>query len=253
MNKIIELKNISFSYKRCQVYKELSLFIYENRVSFFLGKNGSGKTTLLKMLNGILKPESGDVYIKQKKINTYSPLHLSKVVSYVPQSINSFNDFVVLDYLVLGRYPYIKHRFSLEDYNIARNVAMKMGIEGLLKKTMIELSGGQKQLIAITRALIQDTPIVIMDEPMSALDLGNQAEVLHRINMLKSDGKTVILTTHNPLHAFQIDCIVYIIDNGKLVSQGMPADILNNQNIQLMYGKRVVFDGETNKIIFKLE
>lgn len=101
MNKVIELKNISFSYKKNQIFEDFSVDFYEKKISFLLGKNGSGKTTLLKLLNGFLEPDMGDVYINGKKLHTYSQQYLSKTISYVPQNINAADGFSVLDYLVL--------------------------------------------------------------------------------------------------------------------------------------------------------
>ena len=252
MSKVIELKNISFSYKKNQIFGDFSVDFYEKKISFLLGKNGSGKTTLLKLLNGFLEPDMGDVYINGKKLHTYSQQYLSKTISYVPQNINAADGFSVLDYLVLGRYPYIKYVFTAEDYDIAKRMAIEIGIDNILHKTMLELSGGEKQLISITRALIQDTPIIIMDEPMSALDLENQAEVLDIIKKLQDRGKTVILTTHNPMHTFQIDSMVYLLHDGRIISQGSTFEVINNENIQAVYGDKVSYNESMQKIAFEL-
>lgn len=252
MNKVIELKNISFSYKKNQVFNDFSVDFYEKKISFLLGRNGSGKTTLLKLLNGFLEPDRGEVYLNGERLQTYSQQYLSKTISYVPQNINAADGFSVLDYLVLGRYPYIKYMFTEEDYSISKSMAVEMGVDNILYKTMLELSGGEKQLISITRALIQDTPIIIMDEPMSALDLGNQAEVLNIIKKLQDRGKTVILTTHNPMHTFQIDSMVYLLHEGKIISQGSTFDVINNENIQKVYGDKVSYNESMQKIAFEL-
>lgn len=252
MNTVIELKNISFSYKKNQIFEDFSVDFYEKKISFLLGKNGSGKTTLLKLLNGFLEPDMGEVYINRKNLHACSQQYLSKTISYVPQNINASNGFSVLDYLVLGRYPYIKYTFTAADYDIAKKMAAEMGVDNILYKTMLELSGGEKQLISITRALIQDTPIIIMDEPMSALDLGNQAEALDVIKKLQDKGKTVILTTHNPMHTFQIDSVVYLLHEGKIISQGPTFEVINNENIQAVYGDKVSYNESMQRIAFEL-
>lgn len=155
----------------------------------------------------------------------------------------------------MGRSPYIKFGLSPSkaDFEIVEKYAEKLGICDILTSTFNELSGGQKQVVAITKALIQETPIIVMDEPMSALDIGKQAEILILINQLITESKTIILTSHNPNHALLTNCKVCLINEGQVISYGLNKNVLTPENLEKVYGKNVKLDKTTNSVCFNLE
>ena len=255
-DKAVSINNISFSYEKKPIYKEFSLDISANELFFIMGVNGCGKTTLLKILCSFLSVDSGDVYIHGKRINEYDAKSLSKVVSYVPQILNLSSDFIVKDYLALGRTPYKRIFDSLDndDYSIVEKYAVELGVDNLLDIEFNTLSGGQKQNVAIARALIQETPIIILDEPMSALDLGKQADFLSLLLRLKEDGKTVILTSHNPTHAMALGdvCKVCLIEQGTILGLGNCTDVLTQNNVSRIYGDKVSISMSGSAVEFHL-
>lgn len=237
--KQIQIDNLSFSYGNKKVLNNFFLNIYQGTIVSILGANGAGKTTLFNCLTKNLKVPNGKILYEGVDINKLSFKDLSKTVSFVSQ-LNSFNesDCSVRDYLVEGRAPYIK-AFStptMVDYLLVEKHASRMGIENILNSNLMHLSGGQLQIVAITRALIQETPIIIMDEPMSALDLGNQVIILRLIKELSTQGKTIIFTTHNPNHAIALNCEACVIDGGMLVGCGEAKKTLTLDVIRKIYG-----------------
>ena len=200
MNSAIEINDITFSYDHHSIYKSLSLPIYENQITYIMGNNGCGKTTLLNIITGFLIPTSGIIKVFGIDIRKLNSKELAKRISYVPQTIRQNIDFCVKDYLALGRSPYLKFGFSPsnEDYAIVEKYASEMGVSEYLNFNFNQLSGGQKQLVTITRALIQETPIIILDEPMSALDIKTRILMQDLIMKYQKINKNIIiLVTHD--------------------------------------------------------
>ena len=235
---MIELENVTFSYGERKIFTDLSLNFSRNKITFIMGINGSGKTTLLRLIIGSLKPQNGRIFLDGHNMNSLDIRSRAKIISYVPQSMNLHADFSVKDYISLGRNPYISWdgRLSENDYKIVESSAESLGVVELMGKNFGELSGGQKQAVSIARALAQDTPIIVMDEPMSSLDVSRQADILVLLETLKSRGKTIILTTHNPNHAMNISCDVCIISNNRVLGNGNSLDVLTEDNISEVYG-----------------
>lgn len=234
------ITELSFSYEKKLILDNLSASFPKNSICFIMGNNGSGKTTLLKNLMGFLTPQNGSIIIENNSIANYDKTKLSKLISYVPQAIRLNTDFTVIDYLSLGRTPHLDLLSKLKDsdYSIIESFSQMLGIDNLYDATFNKLSGGQKQIIAIARSLIQDTPIIIMDEPMSALDIGKQVEVLKILHKLK-ESKTIILTTHNPNHALAIESNSYFMKNGKIIYFGESKKIIQNELIQNVFGNNI--------------
>lgn len=218
-----------------------------------MGNNGCGKTTLLNLIVGLLLPDSGTIRVLGKDVASLNAKELAKRIAYVPQAIKQNIDFCAKDYLALGRAPYLKFGYSPsdKDYTIVEKYALQMGLTEYLSRNFNQLSGGQKQLVGITRALIQETPIIVMDEPMSALDVGKQAEFLCTIQTLKNDfGKTIVLTSHNPNHALQNECNVCLIHERKILQYGKNTEVLNAENIRKVYGSKVKLEEDKHFVMF---
>lgn len=235
---IIEVKNISFSYvKNKPVIKDLSLSIEEGTLTAILGKNGSGKSTLLDSLLGFNEIESGEIIIDGSTINDLSSKELAKKVAYIQQNTTVNIDYTVEEFISFGRNPYlgINGRLKEDDWNIIYSNAEKCGITHLLDKDINKISGGEKQLVCICRALIQESKILIFDEPTSSLDFGNQYKVLDLMKSLVNEGKTIIFATHNPNQVIEAKTNVIIIDEGNVLTSG-DSSIFNEVILKKIYG-----------------
>jgi len=253
---VICIEDVCFSYEKEMILKHLSMEIAKNRLCFIMGNNGSGKTTLLKNLMGFLIPNHGTITIKGQNISEIDHQTMSRLISYVPQAISLNTDFSVIDYLSLGRTPHLGlvSKLQDEDYAIIDRFAEEIGVLDILDVPFNKLSGGQKQLVAIARSLIQDTPIIIMDEPMSALDIGKQVDLLRVLVSLADSGKTVVLTTHNPNHAMVVDSDSCFVKNGEIVAFGNSRDVIEEGLLKSVYGDNITLNhGEImDSVVFNL-
>lgn len=251
----VTLENVTFAYEKKPVLNNLSLSVPNNKVCFIMGNNGSGKSTLLKTIMGFLPPQSGTVIIKGKNASNIDRQTASKLISYVPQAIHLNTDFTVIDYLSLGRTPHIGLIAQLKDsdYEIVDKYSKRLGIDDIFSSPFNKLSGGQKQTVAIARSLIQDTPLIIMDEPMSALDLGKQVECLQLLYEL-SEHKTIIITTHNPNHALTIESDSCFLASGEIVSYGESKSIICDSLLHKVYGDKITLDhgNKNDTVIFDI-
>ena len=235
----LETRNLSYSYHAGQaVLNDISLEIYEGSVTVLLGLNGSGKTTLIKVLTGLLKPLKGTTFVDDKDITQISSTELSKLISFVPQNISDDTDFAVLDYLTFGRMNTIKFYSSpkMEDYAKAKIVAKELGITDLLFEKMNELSGGQRQLVTIARSVVQDSGVIVMDEPTSSIDYKFLNTILRFIYKLKKQGKTIVLSCHNPSIPLLLNANVVVLERGIVKMTGRARDVLTLHNLCNIYG-----------------
>ena len=235
----IETSGLQYSYQVGQsVLTDISLKINSGSVTVLLGLNGSGKTTLIKVLTGILKLSDGFVSINGEDISRLSSSKLSRLVSYVPQNISDDTDFTVSDYLTFGRLNTIKFYSSpkSQDYEKTRRIAEDLGIVNLLDKKMNELSGGQRQLVTIARAVVQDAEIIIMDEPTSSIDYKFLDIVIKYIEKLKNIGKTIILSCHNPSIPLLLNAEVVVLERGSVKIMGKARDVLTLPVLSDIYG-----------------
>ena len=229
----IEVKSLSFSYGEEDVFSDISLSVQQGQVLCLLGPNGTGKSTLIKVLAGVLKPKSGRVLIDDRDIRELSRKSFAKRVAYIPQSSTPIFPFLVRDLVVMGRTPY-KGFFSSpnsSDYVFVRHALHELGIEHLEYKSCTNLSGGERQLVLFAGALVQEPQILILDEPTSHLDFGNQMKLLGIIKQLSKTGISVIMATHAPEQAFLTGDLVAIMKDGNIFAFGRPSDVITESII----------------------
>jgi iron complex transport system ATP-binding protein len=239
---IVEVKNLSFGYDKTNtVLENLSLNIEENSINAILGANGSGKSTLLDCLVGVNKYEKGSILISGKEIHEYSMKEFAREVTYISQSTNINIDYTVREFILFGRNPYLNlgQSPSEDDYNKVQFYAEKMGIEYLLDKTITKISGGERQLAFICRALTQESKIFIFDEPLAALDFGNQNKLLMIFKILKDEVKTIIFSTHNPNQVLDFDCNVIVVNNKTIIANGKSSEVINKELLEKIYKGKV--------------
>ena len=253
---MIIIKNLNFNYYKGtkKVINNLSVKIEKGTINILLGLNGCGKTTLIKLLSGLLEPTSGEIFYDNRLLKDISIKERSKIFSYVSQkSINS-DDFNVKDYLTYGVVNSLKFYELPKDEHEKEvlQVSKKLNIEHLLDKKIGQLSGGEKQIITIAAAIIQYTPVIILDEPTSALDLKNQNSVLSLLKEIAKDGKTIILSSHNPNHALFLNANVLLMNNGTIIKSGQSNEVIKKEQLKEIYGNSLCYSNELpyNEISF---
>ena len=236
-NKLFEVKNISFDYDGEVIFSDISFSIERGDVLCILGPNGTGKTTLIKCLNGLNEINSGEILINGEDIRALSFRQISKHVGYIPQSHVPSFPFKVFDVVLMGRAPYLNLTDSPkeEDRKIALDALKTLGIEDLKDKEYTNLSGGERQLVFLARVLCQKPDILILDEPTSHLDFGNQIKLLEIIDNLARAGLSIIMSSHFPDHAFLSSTKVAIMKNKKFIDFGTPEDVVTEENLKKAY------------------
>jgi len=234
-----QLDNISYAYhEHRDVLANLSIDIPAGKVTAVLGPNGIGKTTFLHIALGWLKPFKGTVSLLSKPLAEYTRRELGRNVSLVPQSEHIAFDYSVLEYVLLGRSPYLKplELPGPEDVAAVEEALNEVGIRELEKQPVNELSGGEAQMMLIARSLAQQPEVILMDEPTSHLDISNKVKVFNLIRQLSDRGVSVILTSHEPDEAFAVsDYTILLGKNGSIFS-GYTGDVMTAQNLKAVYG-----------------
>jgi iron complex transport system ATP-binding protein len=239
----VSLSDLRFGYDKEMptVLHGLSLDIPPGTITAVLGPNGAGKTTLLRIILGLLAPQAGSISIDGKPQQSYSRQQMSRLIGLVPQSEYVPFDFSVLEFVLLGRAPYLSPLAmpSEADRQIARDALCSIGLEHLQDRPTPSLSGGERQLAMVARALAQKPRILLLDEPTSHLDLGNRDRILGVLRAQARNGVTVIFTTHDPnLVAVTADYVV-LMRQGALVAAGALAATLTAENLSATYGIEV--------------
>ena len=245
---MIKVKNLSFGYiKDRLVLDDISLDFEQGKIVALIGRNGSGKSTFLDCLLGI-NDYSGEIIIDDYNIKELSDKEYARHVSFIPQSVQINIDYSIRDFISFGRNPYLKlgQTPSEKDFELVNENAKKCGIEELLDKDINKVSGGERQLAFIARALTQETPIIIMDEPTAALDFGNQQRLFKTMKELTKEGKTIIFTTHNPNHLVNLGCDVFAVKEKKIDK----IKELSDDAIKDIYGEEFERDGKS--FLFRL-
>lgn len=234
----VKVENLSFSYGSHEVLRDINLEVAEGEFLSILGSNGVGKSTLFRCILGLLNGYEGKVIIDGDDIKSLSIKELAQRVAYIPQSCSPAFNYSVEDIVLMGTTAGM-HALSSpkeSEMRLVDGALEKLGIEDLRLRCFHLLSGGEKQLVTIARALAQNAKILMLDEPSAALDFGNQMLVMKHIRALADEGYTVIQTTHNPEHAYQFSDRILALKDGKVLVSGSPKDIMKEEIISSLYG-----------------
>lgn len=234
---MLEVRNLSFSYGRCEVLRNVSFSVGKGEFVCVLGPNGSGKTTLLKNILGLLSPTSGSVLLEGEDIRKMPRSKVAKLMGYIPQAHTPPFPFRVFDVVLMGRAPYLTALSSPseEDERIAYESLEELNIIRLKDKPYTEISGGERQLVLIARALAQQPKILVMDEPAASLDFGNQSLFLEQMRSLCDKGMSILMVTHDPHHALFCADKVVMLKNGRIVKIGTPESAIGGETMKEMY------------------
>lgn len=236
---ILRLERIVFGYTKAEpVLRDVSLSLTTGALTAILGPNGGGKTTLLHLLLGWLQPQAGALHLNDRPLSAFSHRERSRLIGLVPQSEHIPFEFTLLDYVLLGRAP---HLGPLElpgapDLAAARQAIQRVGLNELISRPLTHMSGGERQLATIARALTQQPAVLLLDEPTSHLDLANRRRVRDVLRQLVSDGITVICTTHDPALAAGMADAIVLMRAGEVVAAGPTETTLTSEKLSATYG-----------------
>jgi len=237
---VITVSHLAFEYPARPVLRDVSFEARDGSVLAALGPNGAGKTTLFRCMLGVLKGYTGEVKAGGVDIKTLSAKEMASQMAYVPQASNMALDFTAFDIVLAGTASSLS-LFALPraGQKAAAERAMEMlGIQGLRDRGYSSLSGGEKQLVLLARALAQEAKALILDEPTASLDYGNQVRVMSAIKGLAREGYTVILSTHQPDHAFLYADYALALNGGISCRYGPPNEVIDEDLIEALYGIR---------------
>jgi iron complex transport system ATP-binding protein len=234
----IKVENFYFSYNDKPILENVNLEFKRGNMYALLGRNGSGKTTLIKLILGLLKFKRGSITIEGKNTNEISTKDLSRLIAYVPQNEEAVYGIKVIELVVMGRNPYLSlfDMPSCKEYELAGKALESLGIEHLTQKSYSEISGGERQLVLIARALVQNTKFILMDEPISNLDIRNQHDVLEKIKSIAKDFNIgIVLSIHDPNLAMRYCNEAVLLKDGKVLHSGKIEKVLCQQSLLEVY------------------
>ena len=252
MNRI-EIDHITFGYDKSPLFQNLSAEIADGEFCALMGPNGSGKTTLLKCICGLLSFSSGDIRVNGKSIRDYETVELAKLISYVPQRQDDVFDITVYDLVMMGLYPYQKkwQLPTMEDDAVVCEMLKRCNLMHLRSRLLRELSGGELQRSLIARAMAQQTPIMLLDEPLSNLDVSHRYEIMDILAGLNRQGVMVVIIMHDFPIAIEYATHALLVKDGVVLQHDVKDAVLTPENIRNCFnlgdGFEILANGHISK------
>jgi iron complex transport system ATP-binding protein len=245
MPSIVKMAGVDFSYPGRPIFSDLNLSLAEGEVLGLIGPNSSGKTTLLKLVNGLLHPQRGRVFLEGKDLKEFARSEVARRMAVVPQEMEVPFAFTAGEIVLMGRAPYLG-RFGWEkkkDLDIAREGMGLAGTAELEDRPFLELSQGEKQRVLIARALAQEPRLILLDEPTSHLDINHQVEIHELIRRLNEEKKLTVLTISHDLNLAAEYCHrIVLLHRGSIYAAGTPSEVLTERNIRRVYETTVIVE-----------
>jgi iron complex transport system ATP-binding protein len=238
---MLEGRHLTIGYRDRVVGSGLDVGLRTGEVLALLGPNGGGKTTLLKTLLGLLAPKAGEVRLGDRSLASYSSRERARLIAYVPQSHAATFAFTVETIVLMGRSAHgnLFSRPTAADRAVVARMLERFGIAHLADRPYTMISGGERQLALLARALAQEPQFVVLDEPTASLDFGNQGRVMREIRALGASGHGVLFTTHDPNHAMRAAARACLLRQGTVIGEGTAKDVLTLDNLSALYGAKV--------------
>jgi iron complex transport system ATP-binding protein len=235
---LLSLEHLAFGYSRTVVGRDVSAVLERGDTLALLGPNGSGKTTLFKAVIGLLEPLSGTIRVNGETITDWSPAQFAKTFGYVPQAATGYFPFTVLEMVLMGRTARLSAFAapSHADRMIALRALDDMSIAHLADRDFTRISGGERQLTLIARALAQEPLVLILDEPTASLDFSNQLRLLNLIRELAARGLGVLFSTHHPDQALAVASHALLLKGGETEAIGTACDVLTAERLSALFG-----------------
>jgi ABC-type cobalamin/Fe3+-siderophores transport system ATPase subunit len=235
---LLEARSLRFAVPAREILSQLSLEVREGELVALLGPNGSGKTTLLRCLGGLLRPSSGEVLLDGAPLLSRSRPEIACRLAYLPQNTWTEFDVSVFDAVALGRFPHLGawRALTRRDSEAIHGAMAQVGIEALARRTLPTLSAGERQRVFIARALAQGSPLLLLDEPTSSLDIGHQIELVEILGRLHAEGKTIVAALHDLNLALEFFPRAILLDRGRKTADGETRAVLRSPSMKEAFG-----------------
>lgn len=232
------VNDLRVGYNATEIVHGASFTVEDGEYACIIGANGCGKTTTLKAVLGMIRPTGGTVTMDGRPTTGLSERELARIFAYIPQVHRPPFPFTVADVVLMGRTPHLAtmSRAAQRDRDVAFDAMQRMGVLHLADRSYTDLSGGQRQLVLIARALAQEPKLLVMDEPTASLDFGNQELVLSTMRDLALGGMGVLMVTHDPDHALYCADKVIVMEGGSVVDTGTPEQTITEETLDRIYG-----------------
>lgn len=233
----LRAETLSVQYDKRTIIESLSVTIPLNSFTVIIGPNACGKSTLLRALSGLLKPERGHVMLDGKELATYKAKEVARRLGLLPQTAIAPDGIAVADLVARGRYPHqsIFRQWTEVDEQIVAGAMEATGTSSLAGRLVDELSGGQRQRVWVAMALAQQTPLLLLDEPTTFLDIAHQIELMELFTELNADGHTLVAVLHDLNHAARYATHLIAMKDGAIVAQGDPRDIVTEALVEEVF------------------
>jgi iron complex transport system ATP-binding protein len=234
---MLAVESLAFGFPGRTVGRDVSFTLGAGEVMCVLGPNGGGKTTLFRTVLGLLHKHSGAVKLDNEDLESLSRAEIARRVGYVPQGHSAYFAYTVREFVLMGRTAHLGvfSSPSDKDFAVATRVLDSLGIAELAGKPVTEISGGERQLALVARALAQEPKLLVLDEPTASLDFGNQVRVLQRISALAGSGISILFSSHDPDHAFLCARRALLLAEGRVLEMGAPRDVIRADTLERMY------------------
>jgi iron complex transport system ATP-binding protein len=241
----LTIENITAGYGRIPVLRDVSLQVEQGGICALMGRNGSGKTTLLRCVNAILKPMQGRVIVNGKNVGRLSRIEIARSISLVPQGMYTAFSFSCLEMILMGSAARIKAWAApgKKETQRALEILTEVGIHALAGRPFNHISGGERQLVMLSRALFQDAPVMLLDEPNTHLDFSNQHRMMSLMReVVKKRGVTALVSLHDPNLTLYYCDQVAMLREGRIIACGLTSEVMEDQILQQTLGENIQTD-----------
>lgn len=234
---MLAVESLAFGFPGRTVGRDVSFTLAAGDVMCVLGPNGGGKTTLFRTILGLLELHGGTVRLENENLKDLSRPEIARRVGYVPQGHAGYFAYTVREFVLMGRTAHLGVFASpgKKDVLVADRALESLGIAHLADKPVTEISGGERQLALVARALAQEPRLLVLDEPTASLDFGNQVRVLEKVAALARSGIAVLFSSHDPDHAFLCASRALLLAEGRVLEIGAPREVIRADTLERMY------------------